>query len=630
MKTASCPSCGAAVRFRAFASKAAICEFCKTTVVRSGVDVEAIGVMADVSSDPTPIQINTGGRFRGKSFTVIGRLQYEYQAGRWNEWCVMFEPERLGWLTEAQGEYTLVLPAKGKLPPLPAFDAIKPGDRFKLGDKDFEAADIQRAKVVGGEGELPFKVDSGYEAPVVDLKSEEGLFATLDFSDGAPVLYVGESLDFKDFQFQNLANTEYGVQQEKVRAREFKCLGCGAPLTRRSKDIKTVACGSCGTVVDTAADTYKIVAKVEQAKGKLSIPPGKVGRFNGADFEMIGAMQRTAGTGPDSYTWTEYLLSHPEHGYRWLSEYNGHFSFISPLKKRPQAGKTGDATYLGNVYKHFASYTGRVTFVAGEFYWQVKVDAEAVVSDFIRPPGMLSREVDDHEQTWSHAEYRTGEEVWKAFKLEGKPPAAVGVAPNQPSPFVGEVARHWGWYILFALLAVIVHAAIGLFSGSTVAREEVVLSNRKQVLLTPFEVKKAAPLDVSFVMGESNVWADLDIALVDKAKSVVATSEHAFSYYAGVDGGESWREGTQELDLSFGQIQPGTYFLSLEAELPPDKPTVLFKIKVKSGGGGSFLSVVLFWLVMLVFPIIAIVRSASFEKRRWAESDHAGGDDDDE
>jgi hypothetical protein len=43
MTTANCPSCGAPVRFRAAASVVAICEFCRSMLVRHGTNLEDVG-----------------------------------------------------------------------------------------------------------------------------------------------------------------------------------------------------------------------------------------------------------------------------------------------------------------------------------------------------------------------------------------------------------------------------------------------------------------------------------------------------------------------------------------------------------------------------------------------------------
>jgi Domain of unknown function (DUF4178) len=120
---------------------------------------------------------------------------------------------------------------------LPAFSELGPGGSVTLGNDRFTVTDLQTAKVIGGDGELPFKVGQGYDAPVVDLQSEEGRLATLDYSDGEkPTVYVGEALEFADLKLSHLRDFEFDSEKQKVKTREFKCKGCGAPLTNRTPD----------------------------------------------------------------------------------------------------------------------------------------------------------------------------------------------------------------------------------------------------------------------------------------------------------------------------------------------------------------------------------------------------------
>ena len=62
------------------------------------MNLEAVGKVADLPEDPSPIQIGTEGIYRNKPFVVIGRIVYEYEQGGWNEWHVMFSDSTSGWL----------------------------------------------------------------------------------------------------------------------------------------------------------------------------------------------------------------------------------------------------------------------------------------------------------------------------------------------------------------------------------------------------------------------------------------------------------------------------------------------------------------------------------------------------
>src|SRR5262245_10862881 len=107
MSQASCPSCGAPVRFRGASSVIAVCAYCQSTLVRDGTKREDIGKQAELFDDASRLQIGSEGRHKGVHFGVIGRIQYRYGAGVWSEWYLLFDDRRDGWLTDANGNYVI-------------------------------------------------------------------------------------------------------------------------------------------------------------------------------------------------------------------------------------------------------------------------------------------------------------------------------------------------------------------------------------------------------------------------------------------------------------------------------------------------------------------------------------------
>ena len=64
-----------------------------------------------------------------------------------------------------------------------------------LGGVAYEVTEVREAEVVGGEGELPFRVDSGWKSTSVDLRTATARFATLDYGEDTPRLYTGEVVE---------------------------------------------------------------------------------------------------------------------------------------------------------------------------------------------------------------------------------------------------------------------------------------------------------------------------------------------------------------------------------------------------------------------------------------------------
>jgi hypothetical protein len=202
MITLSCPSCGANVNFVSKSSIFAVCSFCQSTLVRQDMNLEAIGKMAELQDDLTPLQIGTKGKFKDEQFELIGRLKVGYRDGSWNEWLAAFPQEKLGWLAEAQGFYAICFPVECEVP---STHILKPGFRTQLGSAGaFEVEDVHDVHCLFSEGELPVKAAQGRESTSVDLTGGDDQMATIEVALDSTRVFVGGYQEFDDFQFQNL------------------------------------------------------------------------------------------------------------------------------------------------------------------------------------------------------------------------------------------------------------------------------------------------------------------------------------------------------------------------------------------------------------------------------------------
>jgi hypothetical protein len=205
-RAALCPSCGAPIVFHWSSSVQTTCAHCKSILVRTDVNLERVGVVADLPPDSSPIQLGTTGVYENRAFTVAGRIVYDYDEGSWNEWHIVLNTagSAVGsdWLSDAQSQYAVTLAFRAD--PLPALAAVHLGDRFTWNKTVFEVTAITDARYRGVEGELPFEYWDKQGATFADLRSTAGDFATLDYSDTQPVLYVGKMVDFDALQLKNL------------------------------------------------------------------------------------------------------------------------------------------------------------------------------------------------------------------------------------------------------------------------------------------------------------------------------------------------------------------------------------------------------------------------------------------
>jgi hypothetical protein len=642
-KTAFCPSCGAPVSFKAAASVYAVCEFCRSTLVRQDEGVKNIGRMAELLEDDTPLQLGSEGRFRNLHFAIVGRIQLKYSAGLWNEWHLLLDDGRSAWLSGAGGEYTVTMQVP-VTETLPAFAALQPGAAVTLRGRPFTVTDLETARCVAGAGELPFKVDAGYDVDAADLRAD-GRFASIDYSETPPLVFMGEAVAYADLKLTNLrergGQPDIGTPLAKGQVKAFACPKCGAPLAVHAQQIEVVVCDSCGVSVDAQDPNYRIIAAAAQAmRVDPLLPLGSKGKLGGSEWQTLGFMRRQVVVEGLAYPWSEYLLHNEQGEFAWLVEYNGHWSYVRSISDIPKTGASPApiAWWQHESFKHFQSATAEVTYVVGEFYWQVKVGEQVRANDYVAPPRMLSEERGDKEITWSVGVYTEPEEVWQAFGLKGAPPPRIGVGACQPNPHSEPLRRTWRLFWKASALALLVQLGFLVFSaGATVARDTLVFrpGANEAVNTQPFVLAKPVRNLVVFQHTDlDNGWLSLDMTLVDQQSGAAIHVNRELSHYHGVDDGESWSEGDRDDSVNFGPLPPGTYYLAVDGETAADGPRIADTVQVVRDKAG-WTNYVLLQIFLTLFPIAALWRRHSFETRRWADSDHApadsgsgGGDDD--
>jgi hypothetical protein len=126
-----------------------------------------------------------------------------YTEGLWNEWHLLFDDLRNGWLGESGGRYAVSFLTK-VAEAIPRFADLRPGDPVVLGGQSYEVTQVEKAVCISGQGELPFQIDPGYSAPEVDLSGEGTDFATLDYSEEPPLIFMGEYVEFEELHLSGL------------------------------------------------------------------------------------------------------------------------------------------------------------------------------------------------------------------------------------------------------------------------------------------------------------------------------------------------------------------------------------------------------------------------------------------
>jgi hypothetical protein len=633
----SCPNCGGPVEFRWADAVQTVCTYCSSVLVRHDVALERVGVVSAPPSANSRIQLGTRGSFRGTAFTVVGRLAYEWDRGAWNEWHLLTADGGSAWLAEADGEYSVTVRVKPEVDPTPA-QSVEVGEAFEWGGARYQVTEVVWARYTGTEGELPFEYHDKTEVLFADLRTEDGRAATIDYSETPPLVFAGWYATWDALQLTELRELAAPTVAGDARA-AMQCPACGGPVqVRAAGHSVTVACGQCGSVLDAADPELRVLQQVqERMRVEPRIPLGSRGRLHGVEWEVIGFQARQMMEEGIAYPWREYVLFNPERGFRYLTEENGHWNDAVPLTVLPTESTSGGrpvASVHGQTFKHFETCSAATTFVLGEFPWQVRIGDTELARDYVDPPRLLSAESTAGETAWTLSEYTSPHTIWKAFALPGAPPVPHGVYANQPSPHRGKAGRMGRTFLLLAALFV----GFFVFRNATAAKQEVgrgsfdystfASDKLEDPEIGPFTLagNRPASLRVDVSTDLDNSWAAFDFQLVEMDSGRVVSWTREAEYYYGQDSEGSWTEGSRSDGARIPAVPPGRYTLRID---PESEGRFHYSVVVRHDVPSTSFFVIALILLAVPFALSAIV-SGSFEGQRWAESDYAPEDDDDD
>lgn len=206
MPTENCPSCGAPLETKTRGAVLVVCAYCDSTLLRDSGALSLAGKMAQLQEDGSPLQLGVTGSHRGEPFEVVGRIQLEYDKGFWNEWYLSFPSEKRGWLGEGQGQ--LAVTNQVRVPRVPAWEAARVGQNVDLGAEGFQIREMSTVRCVSAAGELPFNIQVGYDAHVIDLAGRGRRFATVDYSEVPALVFIGERVEFDELALKGLREFE--------------------------------------------------------------------------------------------------------------------------------------------------------------------------------------------------------------------------------------------------------------------------------------------------------------------------------------------------------------------------------------------------------------------------------------
>lgn len=381
----------------------------------------------------------------------------------------------------------------------------------------------------------------------------------------------------------------------------LNCPSCGAALEIRSfSHALNIVCPNCLCVLDAKDPNLQVL---QQAREREKIPPliplGSRGKLSGIEYEVIGFQVRWVSEDGGEFTWQEYLLFNPFHGFRYLTEYNGHWNNVRTLAALPEPVFGSRVRAGGKIFKQFSTCVAATSYVVGEFPWQVRVGETAQATDYVAPPFVLSSETTNDEVVWSMGEYMTGAEVWKAFALPAMPPPTYGVFENQPSP--PGVGGLWKFAFEFLAIAFFIAMLMGVIAAD------------KQIYSSSYDLTTPSAMTAPFeVRGNPN---NLQIRIHNRDTAMVYVHFALINQANERPQAEFGREVERDNTATVPNVPPGRYYLRMDT----DRAAAHFDLQVRRGVPSyTFFGIAV--VLLLLPPILATWKRMNFERQRWMES----------
>ena len=607
-------------------SMVAVCPYCRSVVARGDRSVEDLGKVAELVETGAVLRVGLEGKFDGRKFRLTGRVQLGHEAGGvWDEWYASFGNEKWGWLSEAQGRYYMLF-AQKEPADLPDFQSLAPGEAVQLIEEStrFVVAETGTATAKGAEGEIPYRLVPGSTYLFADLSGPSGEFATLDYSEVPPALFLGREITLDDLGIPENIRREI-FELREVKAKKINCPNCAGPLDLRAPDkTERVGCPYCGSLLDATQGNLTLLAALEKPAFELLIPLGSKGTFGEDKRTVIGAIERSVTVEGSDYFWQEYLLYDRRDGFEWLIRSDNHWTHAKGVPiGAVEEGKTS-ASYKNRTFRLFQAGTAVVRGVVGECYWKVAIGETAYACDYIHPPELLSSERSTagstEECNWTLGTYLSPAEVQKAFNLEEPLPAPTGVAPNQVFPY-SRVYKYAAYF--FIALCVLGLLILMISPGRKVHEQTFQLhgpTEKTETYFTePFELKGHRNLRITVTCPKLNGWLAVEGDLVQQSSGEIQPFLVPLTHYAGTDDGEAWTEGEHSDTIYLSAQRAGQYSLKLEVE--KEHPTLTGPLTVRIDQGAAHAKTwFLAFLGLMLIPAGLGIYHLIFNAKRWENS----------
>ncbi|WP_176885100.1 DUF4178 domain-containing protein [Dyadobacter soli] len=560
-KLAICPSCGKPVYFQG-ANNVAGCG-CGKAWYRSGEELTEVK-MQPIHSASEVIQPGTTGSWQGIAFTVTGRLRVRFEDQAYNYWTLDCNDGFTRHLAEGYGLHTILEAL--------AFKEETVARKFRSDaqglqlpdDRDFSVTARNESRLIEVEGNVlvqgkPDRFNS------IEAMSETERVELVAYGETVAVAFDCHDVE-PELLF--LSNTREAEPEPTI----FNCRNCNDQnYVLTFPYAQSWVCTQCGTRHSYLGGQYATRGGQQTYDQEFCFSIGEHLTLEGGDYRVVGLAHKYDTDSRADY-WHEYTLYSKLHGFMFLTESAGHWTYLKETRHTP---RPGDARLHRIEFDHvqfrrYSKYHYRILYALGEFPGDMfSKHEETECMDYIAPPQILSVEKDHQKRvTWFRGNYVPRAVI--AEQAINPLPRAVGVAPTQPARIsvgTGSIAKAG---VVAWVLAVLVQLLTGSMHSNRVVLDlnyTFADSLNTQLFITEkFELEKeSSAMELNFRSPVENSWLELNATLVNVVDGSEYSAEEGVEFYSGYEGGSYWTEGSREGTIHFKKIPAGTYILQLTA-----------------------------------------------------------------
>ncbi len=395
-------------------------------------------------------------------------------------------------------------------------------------------------------------------------------------------------------------------------------------------------CQKCHTLLQVSNGSVSSTGTVYRNPHRTRwIAPGTEGTLRGEKYQVIGYIVRQEAS--TIYYWSEYVMRRlSDNTTVFLSEYDGNWTLLEPVSDHPwtdvnEVKNPNTLQFMGRTYKAYSKYTAKYTFISGEIPWELSYKEYTKCVEFICPPYMLAVErAQTANQNWEtdtfHGTYIQPKEISLAFLNGEAAPKRTSVGTIQPFSTLFRPRQFVIAILLFCLFAI----GFSIYTNGNRKNVQVfsqhllindTSTTNKQVISQSFNLDaNNSNLEIEFYSDVSNSWAALDLSLVNEVTGKENSFSMESSIYKGVEGGESWSEGSAFQKAFICGVTPGKYHfvLAVTGDQTFNRPI--------SADVGAKYDVPTYWnevllcLILGAAALLVLYLEGKFESERWSYS----------